>query len=253
MQTQALAVLLFASLLLQAHAAPFRFEVEGKIRTASDSTGVMLGTTDGSSLVGKTAILQVQVDDSMAGDWIAFNLFVDGRAAILPRYDLGNTTANVNESGPTFDYSAQASQHDLFAYRYEENMGYVWGYEPGIGYWESATFQYYLAMGLMAWVEGDDPWFTHRGFDGLVDRDSPDLIVDAWIEFNAHGGLCDAWEAAHGCDMRPTERSSGSLTFRGQTARRGWSDMTATVGAGNLAPLLGLLLFGAASFRRVRK
>lgn len=246
-------MLLLTVLSLPTTAVPFRFEVEGKITSAEDSSGIMLGTTDGASLIGKTALMQIEVDDSRAGDWIKFQLFVNGRLAVLPRYDLGSTTANVWEYGPILGYTAEAGLYDLMIYRYEDNGGYVWGYEPGIEYWESSTFRYRLDIGLMAWTERDDPWFSHPRIDGLVDLDGPDLIVDAWVEFDAHGGTCEPWQVSYGCAIVPTAGADGFLWFRGQTARRGWSDMTTTVSTGNLAPLFGLLVLAGVLVRRARR
>ncbi|MBQ1784646.1 MAG: hypothetical protein II007_13450 [Gammaproteobacteria bacterium] len=253
-----LAALLICS---TASATPVRFETDV---TITGLTGDYL-TMFGDVAVGDRVLIQVEADNSTPRHRIDYRLYFGGRLHELSFPDWSGTGAQVDKTPAIFDIGnlIVVGSNEIAPHSDMGGYWYQWGYydrrnpsgcdyecckSGGIfehcDYWEGA-YNYFRETFRPSFFlpDGSGVW----SLDDIYDLADPMLYSVGSYSITYSSKDCGSYEA-YGCLVAAPPaygfgRFDASVSWEGHVIRRGWTDMTATVSAGPLAPLFGLLLW----------
>lgn len=218
------------------NAAVIRFEIES-IVAYSMTSGAVWSFADGGTL-----LLQLEVDDSMTGDWLKWRAFVDDQLLTVPLPDTSASMASQVQSRAYRTRGAMAHPDYVWLHSEHDLAGWQFGHMPDGRYWESASYYGFRGFALDLYsLSGLS--ITDDGFSGLKSDMPLDLYAEGWIELSTFADSCHPAHLVYGCSTTAIEPAGASFSFYGGRFRLGWSTLAADVPANNAAPLLIVALW----------
>lgn len=239
-----------------ASATPVRFELDARITALTGDYLTMFGDVD----LGDELLIQIEADNSTPRHSVDYHIYFGDRHYAVSFPDWSGSTAHklmplegwVSRNAgadPYVDHLSIYAEVSGYGYQHGNDFGHV----PG-NYWEGADNsiheQFYSDITM---TDGSD-FLSSPSLSAIDDLTDPRLYSIGDYSITYFSDDCGIYEE-YGCHVAapPTYGFgyfSAHFGWEGNTIRRGWTDMTASVSEGTLAPLFGLLLWFGIRRRR---